>query len=514
MRVRRSIYLAALLIVGVNGSALAVNRVAVDSKTVSPGETGVTVGVYVENDLDLRSIVLVLELRELTPGAYIQDVFNLTPSGRVGASRLMQFPTYHESGLPGTNNCSGPTSHSFEPDVPHDYVSPDCAIWNGIVFPGQEVFHPGSDPPGSPSFVLQFNVTGTPGDFIIDTCCYKPANHLEFGDVNFAPYQPEFVPGVITIESQGVPPVAVCQSLSLVADENCEATGSIDDGSYDPDGGSVTLVQDPAGPYAPGETLVKLYVTDDEGDADTCEAIVTVSDNTPPSVSCPSDILVANDPGACGAVVSFGPSANDNCPGVTMTSEPGSGSFFPIGVTEVRVIATDQTGDADTCTFNVTVEDTEPPVAECPVDMFVQASPGAIDAVVEYSSSVTDNCPGSVVTCTPPSGSVFPAGATTVRCVATDAFDNADTCEFLVTVEVVCYCPSQSDFDGDGFLTALDLNVMIEVLFANHSDMQDPECPLLRSDFDCDGFPTAIDLDGLINHLFANGTAPCDPCTP
>jgi hypothetical protein len=54
---------------------------------------------------------------------------------------------------------------------------------------------------------------------------------------------------------------------------------------------------------------------------------------------------------------------------------------------------------------------------------------------------------------------------------------------------------------------------MIDVLFAGKPDIKDPLCPGTRSDFDCDGFATALDLGNLIDHLFAGGRGPCDPCT-
>jgi hypothetical protein len=38
------------------------------------------------------------------------------------------------------------------------------------------------------------------------------------------------------------------------------------------------------------------------------------------------------------------------------------------------------------------------------------------------------------VSCTPPSGSLFPVGTTTVQCVATDAHHNSSTASFTVTV--------------------------------------------------------------------------------
>ena len=75
-----------------------------------------------------------------------------------------------------------------------------------------------------------------------------------------------------------------------------------------------------------------------------------------------------------------------------------------------------------------------------------------------------------------------------------------------------CACPYQCDYDEDGFLTALDLSALIDVLFTGRPEDQDLDCPTSRGDFDCDGFPTALDLSGLIDHLFAGGAGPCEPC--
>jgi FG-GAP-like repeat/Calx-beta domain/FG-GAP repeat/HYR domain len=73
------------------------------------------------------------------------------------------------------------------------------------------------------------------------------------------------------------------------------------------------------------------------------------------SVQCPANIVVPNDPGQCGAVVNFASgSINGGC-GPVMTT-PSSGSFFPVGVTTVTTTA--PAGGA-TCTFTVTVQDTQ-----------------------------------------------------------------------------------------------------------------------------------------------------------
>jgi hypothetical protein len=76
-----------------------------------------------------------------------------------------------------------------------------------------------------------------------------------------------------------------------------------------------------------------------------------------------------------------------------------------------------------------------------------------------------------------------------------------------------CACPSQGDGDADGFVTSLDLALIIDVLFAGATEPQDVCCPTTRFDVDCDGFTTALDLSVVIDYLFAGGSGPCDPCT-
>ena len=82
------------------------------------------------------------------------------------------------------------------------------------------------------------------------------------------------------------PPVAMCAPITVeTGADNCVGTASIDNGSYDPDGGLVTLVQDPPGPYALGDTMVTLTVTDETGLTASCTATVTVIDVVPPELS-------------------------------------------------------------------------------------------------------------------------------------------------------------------------------------------------------------------------------------
>ena len=81
------------------------------------------------------------------------------------------------------------------------------------------------------------------------------------------------------------PPAALCQNVTVSAGSRCKASASIDKSSYDPDGDSITYSQSPAGPYPRGNTLVTLTVTDSKGASRQCTGVVTVTDNTPPSIT-------------------------------------------------------------------------------------------------------------------------------------------------------------------------------------------------------------------------------------
>jgi hypothetical protein len=243
-----------------------------------------------------------------------------------------------------------------------------------------------------------------------------------------------------------LPPVAHCKAVIVEAGAECTAPASINDNSTPP---TATLEQRPAGPYGKGVTDVWLIVTSN-GLKDSCTAQVTVVDVTKPTITCPSPIAKDNDPGQCGAIVNFEVLATDNCPGVAVVSIPPSGSFFPVGTTNVISKATDASGTMDSCIFTVTVNDVEKPGVACPSNIVKDNDPGLCGAIAVFDVNAfnTDNCPGVTAVSNPVSGSVFPVGVTTVWSVATDAHGNKDSCSFTVTVtdveKPVIACPNDT----------------------------------------------------------------------
>ena len=81
----------------------------------------------------------------------------------------------------------------------------------------------------------------------------------------------EFYPG-------NLPPVARCDStisLTSCTGSRTLLPATVDDGSYDPDGGSVQLSLSPPGPYGTGDTEIELRVADEEGSVSACTCTLT-----------------------------------------------------------------------------------------------------------------------------------------------------------------------------------------------------------------------------------------------
>jgi hypothetical protein len=122
-------------------------------------------------------------------------------------------------------------------------------------------------------------------------------------------------------------------------------------------------------------------------------SIATLPCTGPPTLTCPANITVNNTPGQCGAAVVYPPATGGGSPPPTVTYSIASGSFFPVGTTTVTATATNICG-VTTCTFTVTVVDTQPPTITCPSNITRNNDPNLCSAVVTYAApTASDNCP-------------------------------------------------------------------------------------------------------------------------
>lgn len=161
-------------------------------------------------------------------------------------------------------------------------------------------------------------------------------------------------------------------------------------------------------------TLTRTYrATDECGNSATCAQIITVFDNTPPTITCPAPVTVqcASDvpPVNTASVVT-----SDNCAGtvtVTHVSDNITNMTCLNRFTLTRTYrATDECGNSATCTQVITVFDNTPPVitfddpllegvpngGTVEVQCFGQDPEWELPSFDEGSIDVTDNCAGTV----------------------------------------------------------------------------------------------------------------------
>ncbi|MBD3636564.1 MAG: HYR domain-containing protein [Crocinitomicaceae bacterium] len=269
-------------------------------------------------------------------------------------------------------------------------------------------------------------------------------------------------PANITVSNDAGVCGAIVNYVTPVGSDNCP-------------GSTTTMIAGQAtGTLFPiGTTTVTYQVTDASGNTAQCSFDVTVNDTESPTISCPANITVSNDPGLCGATVNYvTPVGSDNCPGstTTMTAGQASGTVFPIGTTTVTYQVTDASGNTAQCSFDVTVNDTENPTISCPVNITQNNDPGVCGATVNYVTPVgSDNCPGSTTAMIAgqASGTVFPIGTTTVTYQVTDASGNTSQCSFDVTVidteNPTISCPANITVSNDPGLCGAVVNYVTPV---------------------------------------------------
>ncbi|WP_373493499.1 HYR domain-containing protein, partial [Aquiflexum sp.] len=257
------------------------------------------------------------------------------------------------------------------------------------------------------------------------------------------------IPANIIVNNDAGTCGAVVTWIEPTADDNC----GIESFTADFTSGAVFPV---------GETTVTYIATDIHNNVETDSFTVTVNDTEKPTMTnIPANIIVDNDAGTCGAVVTWTePSAADNCGIESFTADYTSGAFFPVGETTVTYTATDIHGNEQTASFTVTVNDTEDPVITCPADISTTVEFGETGKIIIYDLPIaSDNCgtPTLIRVSGLASGEVFLLGSTTVIYRATDAAGNTADCSFTVTITesddnedpVIIDCPSNITVSND-----------------------------------------------------------------
>ena len=167
-----------------------------------------------------------------------------------------------------------------------------------------------------------------------------------------------------------------------------------------------------------------------------------MSSGDAPEIFCLADFTADNDEGACGAVVNFAPPiALDTEDGtlaaanIVQTAGPATGSEFPVGDTDVTFTATDSHGNQTSCTFVVTINDAEAPVAVCQAVTVTLDAMGMGSLVAsDLDGGSTDNCGVDSFVASQTTFGCSDVGDVTVVLEVYDVAGNMTSCEATVTV--------------------------------------------------------------------------------
>ncbi len=167
---------------------------------------------------------------------------------------------------------------------------------------------------------------------------------------------------------------------------------------------------------------------------ETCIQEINITDDTPPVISCPSDVTIScgddTNPSSTGTAT-----GSDDCSGYTISySDTSSGNSCLTTITRTWTAA-DDCGNTSNCTQLIEISDDTPPVVTCPADLTISCG-DSTDPASTGTATATDNCSNVLVTFMDgTSDEPCDAGGGIVRTwTATDDCGNTSTCTQLIAV--------------------------------------------------------------------------------
>ncbi|MEM9723400.1 MAG: HYR domain-containing protein, partial [Bacteroidota bacterium] len=245
----------------------------------------------------------------------------------------------------------------------------------------------------------------------------------------------------VTVIDSIAPTIVSCPSDIQVATNpgTCGATVSwIEPISTDNcDSVSVNATHQPGASFSIGTTTVTYTATDPSGNTSSCSFKVTVADDEKPTLVCTDFTLYLDALGTASLNVSdVDGGSTDNCELTSLTVSRTSFSCSDIGIQSIWLIGEDASGNRDSCSAQVTVQDTLSPVLACRnrtvyLDAFGQTTISPQDLV----EAVTDPCGISELSVSNGQFTCEDIGVQAVTLTAIDTEGNRTTCTAQVTVQ-------------------------------------------------------------------------------
>ncbi|MBL7114936.1 MAG: hypothetical protein ISS35_04155 [Kiritimatiellae bacterium] len=305
---------------------------------------------------------------------------------------------------------------------------------------------------------------------------------------------------VITVADNTPPEAACTNDISIECIEDLPpAVTTIDDfrdligTATDNCIGDLTLTSTngPLEGGACGGTITRTYTIRDLcGNSTNCDQVITIADNTPPSITCPGPTNVetlAEVPDAATSLEEFealGGSASDNCLGDLSLSVSNSALVGGIcgGIITRTYTVTDPCGNSNSCAQIIAVSDDSPPTVTCP------------DGIEIYSDEPVPSGATNLAEFLLLGGTALDNGTSEQLLVSyVDGAYDGDDCAGTVTRTYTITDPCQNRVTCDQIITIVDAPPMIEcppdLVFTCE------DCPTNLSP-DALGWAIAIDGDG------------------
>ncbi len=225
-----------------------------------------------------------------------------------------------------------------------------------------------------------------------------------------------------------------------------------------------------------GPTPATLTVTDPSGNSSTCNTIVIISDITPPNPSCVGSYTLNLDSTGQGNVTgaNLNLASTDNCAVTTFLINGAPSQTFNcsnFGSVPATLTVRDASGNQQSCTSVITVQDITGPIARCytnPVNVYLNAASTVTITGIQLDSASTDNCTIStrlINSAVSVSYSCLNIGLNNVTLTIRDQANNASSCTAQVivrdTVSPTANCSNINSFlnaSGLSFVNATAIN--------------------------------------------------------
>jgi gliding motility-associated-like protein len=244
------------------------------------------------------------------------------------------------------------------------------------------------------------------------------------------------LPIVVFIGDNTAPVISAPLNITTTPNLGCEAIGVALGTPITSDNcGVASVINDAPSIFPIGPTVVTWTVTDNAGNSSTATQVVTVIDNSAPTVQAPADVTVVSNV-YCEAIgVNLGNLiATDNCTD-NLTITNNAPTVYPLGNTTVTWTVVDGAGNVTTVDQLVTVNDESAPlVLLANTSVILDANGTATIGFEDVDNGSVDNCGIASAVLSQSAFDCSQVGMNLVTVILTDNSGNQSSASVVVTV--------------------------------------------------------------------------------